>query len=73
MNRKFLILQFRPEDDASEGEYEAMLRFGGIQADEAERVRMERGEIPTLPAHEYIGILAGGGPFRVFLGGRGCS
>lgn len=34
MNRKFLILQFRPEDDAAEGEYEVMLRFGGIQADE---------------------------------------
>lgn len=65
MNRKFLILQFRPEDDASEGEYEAMLRFGKILPDEAERVRMERGEIPTLPVHEYISILAGGGPFNI--------
>ena len=73
MNRKFLILQFRPEDDASEGEYEAMLRFGKILPEEAERVRMEWGEIPILPAHEYIGILAGGGPFTVFLGGRGRS
>ena len=65
MNRKFLILQFRPEDDASEGEYEAMLRFGKILPEEAEWVRMERGEIPTLSAHEYIGILAGGGPFNI--------
>lgn len=58
-------MQFRPEDDASDGEYEAMLRFGKILPEEAERVRMERGEVPILPAHEYVGILAGGGPFNI--------
>lgn len=61
----FLILQFRPEDDASDGEYEAMLRLGGIRSEEVERVRMERGEIPQRPISEYAGILAGGGPFNI--------
>lgn len=65
MKTKFLILQFRPEDDASEGEFEAMLRCGGILPEEVERVRMERGDLPTLPAHEYVGVLAGGGPFNI--------
>lgn len=47
MDRRFLILQFRPEDDASQGEYDAILRFGGIRPEQAERVRMERGELPS--------------------------
>lgn len=65
MNKKFLFLQFRPEDDASHGEYEAMLRFGGIRREEMERVRMERGEMPTESVGSYRGIFAGGGPFNV--------
>lgn len=60
-----LILQFRPEDDASQGEYESMLRFGEIRPEEVERVRMEHGEIPRRPISEYAGILAGGGPLNL--------
>lgn len=65
MKQKFLCLQFRPEDDASLGEYEAMLRFGGIFPEEIERVRMERGEVPAASVDSYRGIFAGGGPFNV--------
>lgn len=65
MKMKFLILQFRPEDDASDGEYEAMLRFGKIHPEEAERVRMEKGEMPHSSLREYMGIFAGGGPFNI--------
>ncbi|MFZ1736025.1 MAG: glutamine amidotransferase [Candidatus Moraniibacteriota bacterium] len=65
MNTKFLVLQFRPEDDASDGEFEAMLRFGRIRPEEVERVRMEQGAVPSLDVKKYNGILAGGGPFSI--------
>lgn len=65
MTKPFLILLFRPENDASDGEFESVLRFGGLLESETERVRMERGEMPRLPLERYCGIWAGGGPANV--------
>lgn len=65
MNKKFLFLQFRPEDVTSDWDLGAFLRFGKVNAKEVERVRMERGEMPEKPIDSYIGVFAGGGPFNV--------
>jgi GMP synthase (glutamine-hydrolysing) len=63
--KPFLILQLRPEDPASDGEYQAFLRAGGLQADDTKRIRMEAGGLPELDLDEYSGVIVGGGPYNV--------
>lgn len=61
--KPFLILQLRPEPEASDNEYEAFLEKGGLQASETRRVRLEREEIPAdLDLGAYAGVIVGGGP-----------
>lgn len=61
--RPFLILQVRPEDDAADGEYAALIQKGGIEADRAHRIRVERDPLPAnLSLDEYAGVVVGGGP-----------
>lgn len=60
-----LILQLRPEDDASHGEYEAFLKHGGLSAEQTVRVRMERDGLGTIDLDEYAGVIVGGGPHNV--------
>jgi len=62
--KKFLILQMRPENEASYSEFEAILRLGGLQHSEVDRVRLEQG-IPEIDIHDYAGIIAGGSPFDI--------
>ena len=54
----------RPENEASESEFEAILRLGGLQHGEVDRVRLEQG-IPEIDIHDYAGIIAGGSPFDI--------
>jgi GMP synthase (glutamine-hydrolysing) len=63
--KPFLILQLRPIDLASDNEYSAFLRFGGLSENEVHRVRMEKDGIPELDLKDYSGILIGGGPSNV--------
>jgi len=63
--KPFLILQLRPEDAASDNEFEAFLKFGGLAEHDAHRVRMEGGYIPPVQLEKYSGVLVGGGPFNV--------
>ena len=63
--KKFLILQLRPEDETSDNEYEAFLKFGGLKAEETERVRIEKSGIPELNLDEYSAIIVGGSPFDI--------
>lgn len=61
--RPFLILQLRPEDDAADGEYEAFLEKGEIDAARTHRIRLERDPLPdNLSLGDYAGIVVGGGP-----------
>ena len=60
--KPFLILQSRPNDAASDNEYEAFLKFGGLQENEAERVRMELDGLPDIKLDDYSGVIIGGGP-----------
>jgi len=61
--RRFLILQLRPETDASDGEFRAILDKGGLAQDEVDRIRLDRASLPPdLRLSAYAGIIVGGGP-----------
>ena len=61
--RPFLILQLRPEDDASDAEFTAFLTRGGLPAPRTRRVRLESQDLPAdLDLRDYAGVIVGGGP-----------
>lgn len=61
--KPFLILQLRPETEASDGEFEAFLDKGRLGLDDVRRIRLDREPIPDdLDIHDYAGIIVGGGP-----------
>lgn len=62
---KFLIIQLRPEDKASDNEFEAFLSKSELKPDEVERIRMEKSGIPDISARDYAGIIIGGGASNV--------
>lgn len=58
-----LILQLRPEDDASDGEYRAFLEKGGLHEADTRRIRMEAGPLPgDFNLDDYSAVIVGGGP-----------
>lgn len=58
-----LILQLRPEDEASEGEYLAFLEKGGLRADQVRRHRLEAAPLPNdLRLDDFSAVIVGGGP-----------
>lgn len=67
MNKPFLLLQSRPEDEASDDEYAAFLRFGGLRPWQLERVRIDQGQHPVVQLSHYSGIIMGGGPANFAL------
>ncbi|PVA06872.1 glutamine amidotransferase [Thalassorhabdomicrobium marinisediminis] len=60
--KPFLILQLRPEDEASDDEYAAFLRFGGLEASRTLRIRLDRDPLPELRLSDFAGTIVGGGP-----------
>ncbi|ARE42180.1 glutamine amidotransferase class-I [Rhodovulum sp. P5] len=61
--KPFLILQLRPETEASDDEFDAILRKGGIDAGHAHRIRLDQADIPAgLCLDDYSGVIVGGGP-----------
>ncbi len=63
--KPFALLQTRPEDAASDNEYAAFLRYGGLSPHELVRIRLEREPLPQdFRVEAYAGILVGGGPFN---------
>ncbi len=65
MARPFLILQLRPEDEASDDELQAFLKFGGLRSADIRRVRMEQAGVPDITLSDYAAIIMGGGPSNV--------
>lgn len=58
-----LILQLRPEDDASEGEYRAFLEKGGMAESDVHRHRLESAALPEgFSLDDYSAVIVGGGP-----------
>ena len=60
--KPFLILQLRPEEEASDNEFRAMLKKGGLEEDRTHRVRLEREDLPETDLGAYAGVIVGGGP-----------
>lgn len=61
--KPFLILQLRPETEASDDEYQAFLAKGGLTVDQTRRIRLDCEPIPqTLDLDDYSGVIVGGGP-----------
>ena len=61
--KPFLILQLRPEVEASDGEFAAFLAKGGLSPDEVHRVCLDREPLPEgMRLDDYAGVIVGGGP-----------
>ena len=61
--KPFLILQLRPEDAASDGEFRAILEKCQLEAGDVQRARLERETLPgSLDLRDYSGVIVGGGP-----------
>lgn len=61
--KPFLILQLRPEPEASDDEFAAILAKGGLAEGETRRVRLEREALPAdLDLDDFAGMIVGGGP-----------
>ena len=66
MTKPFLIMQLRPEDDTSDNESAAIMKYGGLQSKDAHRLRIEKNGIPDdLELDQYSGIIVGGSPFDI--------
>ena len=61
--KPFLILQLRPETQASDEEYAAILEKGGLEPSETVRIQLDREPIPAgLRLEDHAGVIVGGGP-----------
>ena len=61
--KPFLILQLRPETEASDNEYEAFLAKGALTEAQTHRIRLDQDPVPeSLTLTDYAGVIVGGGP-----------
>lgn len=61
--KPFLILQLRPETEASDNEFQAILEKGELAPDRAHRICLDRQPLPEgLSLDNYAGVIVGGGP-----------
>lgn len=66
MTNPVLILQLRPEDSTADSEYACFLKYGGLQANDTCRIRIEKSGIPDdLNLDDYSAIIVGGSPFDI--------
>jgi GMP synthase (glutamine-hydrolysing) len=63
--KPFLILQLRPEDDTSDSEFQAILKYGGLEENDVCRMRIEKTGIPELYLDDYSAVIVGGSPFDI--------
>lgn len=63
--KKFLVLQMRPEDETADSELKAILKVGGIDRQQVERVRVEKLDDYNIDLNRYCAIIAGGSPFDI--------
>ena len=63
--KKILILQMRPENDAADSEFEAILRVGEINRAQVHRIKVGEFDGPELDLNDYAAIIAGGSPYDI--------
>ena len=63
MPKPFLILHLRPEAEAADDEFAAILRKGGLAENETRRIRLDQERLPgALSLDDLSGVIVGGGP-----------
>ena len=65
LSKPFLILQLRPEDDTSDSEFNAILKYGGMDEKDVCRMRIENTGIPALSLNDYSAVIVGGSPLDI--------
>jgi len=63
--KPFVILQLRPEDETSDDEYQSILKYAGLNPEDTQRIRIEKGGIPPLSLDDISAIIVGGSPFDI--------
>ena len=58
-------MQLRPEDETSDSEFAAILKYGELDHSDAERIRIEKTGIPEISLDNYSAIIVGGSPFDI--------
>src|SRR6056297_965209 len=63
MAKPFLILQLRPETEAADDEFAAIVRKGGLDQANTRRIRLDQQNLPDdLSLDDLSGVIVGGGP-----------
>jgi GMP synthase (glutamine-hydrolysing) len=66
MAKPVLILQLRPEDKTSDNEFEAIVKYSGLDHKDVRRIRIEKAGIPdNLVLERYSAVIVGGSPFDI--------
>lgn len=65
MSKPILIIQLRPEDETSNNEFEAIMRYGKLTMEQVSRVRAEQKGLLDIKLEDYSAIIVGGSPFDV--------
>lgn len=61
--KPFLVLQLRPETEASDNEFDAIVKKSGLPPSAFDRRRLEQAPLPDdFSLDDYAGIIVGGGP-----------
>ena len=61
--KPFLVLQLRPEAEAADDEYAAMLQKGALRPEDTHRIRLDIDPLPDdLDLDDFSGVIVGGGP-----------
>lgn len=61
--KRFLILQLRPETDASDDEYRSILNKCELTPEQTCRIRLDQQDLPVdLDVMDYAALIVGGGP-----------
>jgi GMP synthase (glutamine-hydrolysing) len=61
----FLLLSIRAEDEAADDEYQAMMRFAGLDTNRLHRIRLTHQSMGPIDLADWSGIVLGGGPYNV--------
>ena len=64
-SKPVLVLQLRPEDETSDSEYQAFLKYGQLDEADTDRIRIEKSGIPELSLDNYTAVIVGGSPFDI--------
>jgi GMP synthase (glutamine-hydrolysing) len=61
----FLLLSIRGEDAAADDEYQAMMRFAGLDERGMHRIRLTHRPLGPVHLDDWSGVILGGGPYNV--------